>query len=84
MDNYVETHMNQALRDGDFQLFLQPKILLSSQRTAGAEALVCWIKPDGSMIYPDQFIPLFEANGFCVQLGDIVIYFLVEAVWQTV
>ena len=68
--------MNQALRDGDFRLFLQPKILLSSQRPAGAEALVRWIKPDGSMIYPDQFIPLFEANGFCVQLD----MYMVEAV----
>ena len=76
MDNYVETHMNQALRDGDFRLFLQPKILLSSQRPAGAEALVRWIKPDGSMIYPDQFIPLIEANGFCVQLD----MYMVEAV----
>ena len=34
----------------------------------GAEALVRWVKPDGSMIYPDQFIPLFEQNGFITRV----------------
>ena len=68
MENYVEAHMNQALKDREFRLYLQPKVFLDSSRVAGAEALVRWIKPDGGMVYPDQFIPLFESNGFCVQL----------------
>ena len=68
MENYVEAHMNQALKDREFCLYLQPKVSLDSRKVAGAEALVRWIKPDGGLIYPDQFIPLFESNGFCVQL----------------
>lgn len=68
MDNYVETHMNQAIRDREFKLFLQPKISLQTEKVSGAEALVRWIKSDGEMIYPDQFIPLFESNGFCIRL----------------
>lgn len=68
MENYVETHMNQAVRDREFHLFLQPKVDLQSGKVSGAEALVRWIKADGEMIYPDQFIPLFESNGFCVRL----------------
>ena len=67
-ENYVESHMHQALRDGEFKMFLQPKKDFGSGRLNSAEALVRWIREDGSMIYPDQFIPLFENNGFCTKL----------------
>ncbi len=68
LENYVESHMHQALRDGEFKLFLQPKKDLKSGMLCGAEALVRWSTGSGRMIFPDQFIPLFERNGFCVQL----------------
>ena len=67
-ENYVESHMHQALRDGEFKFYLQPKMDLQTGRLKGAEALVRWMKSDGSMIYPDEFIPLFERNGFCAKL----------------
>lgn len=66
--NYIESHMNQALNDGEFKLFLQPKIELNTGKLGGAEALVRWIKADGNMIFPGDFIPLFEQNGFCTEL----------------
>lgn len=66
--NQIENSMEQALKDGEFKLYLQPKKNLLTDEITGAEALVRWIKPDGSMIFPDQFIPLFEANGFCISL----------------
>lgn len=75
-ENYVESHMYQALKDGEFKLFLQPKIDLDSSALGGAEALVRWLKPDGSMIYPNQFIPIFEKNGFCARL-DMYMFELV-------
>ncbi len=68
IENYVETHMHQALQDSEFKMFLQPKTDLKTGRLKSAEALVRWIREDGSMIYPDQFIPLFENNGFCAKL----------------
>ena len=49
-------------------MFLQPKINLKTGKLGGAEALVRWLKKDGDMIYPNQFIPLFESNGFCARL----------------
>ena len=67
-ENYVESHMHQALKDGEFKFYLQPKVDLSTGKLKGAEALVRWVKEDGSMIYPDEFIPLFEKNGFCTKL----------------
>ncbi len=60
--------MRDALRNGEFKLFLQPKYSLESEQIAGAEALVRWIESDGKMIYPNEFIPLFEKNEFIVQL----------------
>ena len=68
LENYIEGHMHQALRDGEFRLFLQPKKNLHSGMLDGAEALVRWKTGAGKMIFPDQFIPLFERNGFCVEL----------------
>ncbi len=65
---YIETHMHAALVKEEYQLYLQPKINLHTGHVDGAEALVRWQSADRGMIYPDQFIPLFEENGFCVQL----------------
>lgn len=68
IQNYIESHMEQALRDGEFKLYLQPKINLNTGQMESAEALVRWITKEGKMIFPDEFIPLFEKNGFCVHL----------------
>ena len=65
---YIETHMQSALEQEEFLLYLQPKVNLQTGRIDGAEALVRWQPADRAMIYPAQFIPLFEENGFCVQL----------------
>ena len=68
LENYIESHMHQALHSGEFRMFLQPKHRLSDGKLLGAEALVRWLPRDRGPIFPDQFIPLFEKNGFCVQL----------------
>ena len=64
----IESDMEKALMDGEFKVFLQPKWNIEKDELYGAEALVRWIKPDGSMVYPDQFIPVFEQNGFIEKL----------------
>ena len=79
LQNYIESHMNQALADKEFKLFLQPKINLKNGDLYGAEALVRWITNDNKMIFPDQFIPLFEENGFCTKLD---LYMVDEACKQ--
>lgn len=66
--NYVESRMQAALDQEEFLLYLQPKIDLRNGRLKGAEALVRWQPADRAMLYPNQFIPQFEENGFCVQL----------------
>ena len=53
----------ESIQNHDFQIYLQPKICLENQMLGGAEALVRWIHPERGMIYPSDFIPLFESNG---------------------
>lgn len=60
--------MKDALQKGEFQVYLQPKYRLSDEKLIGAEALVRWVSESEGMIYPNEFIPLFEKNGFIVQL----------------
>lgn len=69
----IETRMEIALATGEFKVFLQPKVSLKTHEVIGAEALVRWIGHDGVTVYPNDFIPLFEQNGFITSL-DFYIY----------
>lgn len=64
----IEKSMRSALEKEEFKLFLQPKIDLSTGKVYAAEALVRWISNSDTIVYPNDFIPLFEANGFCTEL----------------
>lgn len=69
----ITNNMQQALENDEFKMYLQPKISLKDNKIVGAEALTRWIKKDGTLMIPDQFIPLFEKNGFIITL-DFYIY----------
>lgn len=71
--NNIESYMHQALQNKEFKMFLQPKFNLKNDELVGAEALVRWQKPDGTYRYPNEFIPLFESNGFCIKLDTYMI-----------
>lgn len=60
----IESEMEKALRKGEFKVFIQPKWDIVKDEIIGGEALVRWIKNDGSIVYPSDFIPVFESNGF--------------------
>ncbi len=66
--NELELHQNKAMGNGEFKLFLQPKIDSVTNKIAGAEALTRWKYNNEKMIFPDTFIPLFEENGFIKEL----------------
>lgn len=65
---YITAHMQAALDHEDFLLYLQPKMNLHTGCIDSAEALTRWQPVDKEMIYPDQFIPVMEENGFCEKL----------------
>ncbi|MSS64445.1 bifunctional diguanylate cyclase/phosphodiesterase [Velocimicrobium porci] len=65
--------MEEALQNGEFVVYLQPKIGLKNDSLAGAEALIRWKRGEDKLIPPNEFIPLFEKNGFILQL-DFYVY----------
>ncbi len=64
----ITNKRKHAIENNEFKLYLQPKINIFTEKIYGAEALVRWIESDGKMIYPNEFIPLFEKNGFIVNI----------------
>lgn len=71
-DKQLEDMMDNALIQKEFHVYLQPKYRVSDEKIGGAEALSRWISSTEGMIYPDEFIPLFEKNGFVIQLDLFV------------
>ena len=64
----VTSHFYDALRNEEFEIYLQPKFLLGSWKVYGAEALARWHRPDGMIIKPDNFVPALEMSGYIVDL----------------
>ncbi|MBO5509342.1 MAG: GGDEF and EAL domain-containing protein, partial [Lachnospiraceae bacterium] len=60
----IEHDMHNALENGEFKMYLQPKYRLDDYELCGAEVLCRWIHPKKGVISPNDFIPLFEKNGF--------------------
>ncbi len=69
----ITNKMKNALKNSDFKTYLQPKHKILTGEIVGAEALVRWIEPDGNTIYPNEFIPLFESNGFITELDKFML-----------
>ncbi len=62
-----------AVRKREFIVHYQPIVDLNSGACVGAEALVRWRRPDGSLTRPDLFIPLAEESGLIMPITDQVI-----------
>ncbi len=69
----ITAEMHKALEEGQFTVYLQPKVRLSDLSLVGAEALVRWIHPEKGRIPPDSFVPIFEENGFITKLDLYVL-----------
>lgn len=67
-----------ALENKEFEIYFQPKVRTSNLAVSSAEVLVRWIR-NGKMLWsPDIYIPLFEQNGFVVDLD----YYVYEQTFQ--
>ena len=69
----IEDSMESALENGEFEVYLQPKLDLNQNEMEGAEALIRWNSPDKGLIAPMQFIDLFEKNGFIKKI-DLYVF----------
>lgn len=68
----MENSFENALASHAFEVWEQPKFDPDNNRVVGAEALVRWRRPDGSLVSPGMFIPLFEKNGMIRILDEYV------------
>lgn len=71
-EQIIVNTMKSALEEKQFVLYLQPKYELSNTSIEGAEVLVRWISPEKGLISPGEFIPVFERNGFIMEMDYYV------------
>ena len=64
--------MRNSLETGEFNVYFQPIVELTSGRISKAEVLLRWKHPLFGYIGPDRFIPIAESNGFIHELGNWV------------
>ncbi|MFS2005513.1 EAL domain-containing protein [Duganella sp. CT11-25] len=63
-----------ALRGEQFELYFQPIVHLESGAIHKAEALIRWNHPQRGVVSPLEFIPLAEASGLILEIGDWVFH----------
>ncbi|MDO4324603.1 MAG: EAL domain-containing protein [bacterium] len=69
----LDEMFEKAIACHEFQVYLQPKVNLKTNRPEGAEALVRWQHPERGLIAPNVFIPVFERNGKICKL-DLYVF----------
>jgi len=67
------TRIDNALKNREMCLYVQPKLNLKTGKVVGAETLIRWRHPIRGIISPMEFLPLIEDNDLSVGIGEWVI-----------
>ena len=65
--------VERALANDEIIAYFQPKVDVTTNTLVGAEALARWKTKEGTIIYPDKFIPVCEQSGL-IELVDLAIF----------
>lgn len=70
--------LEQQIADGNFRVFLQPKVNISSEKTVGGEGLIRLYDEARGFVSPAYFVPILEERGVI----HIVDLFVLEEVFK--
>ena len=62
----------RAFENHEFKVYLQPKYDIRTTKVMGAESLVRWQHPEKGLIFPKDFIPMFEQNMLITKLDEYI------------
>lgn len=71
-EKQIASSFMEALHNGEFKVYYQPKVSSQTYTVTGGEALSRWFR-DGLMISPGEFIPVIERNGMICMLDFYVL-----------
>lgn len=69
----LEEQLRTAIDRDEFVMHYQPQVHIDSRLLSGAEALVRWQRPDGTLVNPSGFITVCEQSGLITALGEVVL-----------
>ncbi len=71
--NYIKAYLDKAIQNDEFEVYLQPKVDINTEKLKGAEALIRWRYKGKEILPPGRFVPFLEADGSIGKIDDIVL-----------
>ncbi len=66
----IESELLDALKNGEFELYYQPKMSFDGSEICGMEALMRWNHPSNGIVPPMSFIPIAEESGLITRIDE--------------
>ena len=66
----LEQDLRQAIVKGELEVHYQPIVRVAGEKLSGVEALLRWHHPQHGLIPPERFIPVAEATGLVIAIGE--------------
>ena len=82
-ENQVKSmRIQEGLEQGEFMLYVQPKVDMKQRRVFGVEALARWQHPEKGLLSPKDFLPQVEGTALEVPFGQWAIQTALQTIAQ--
>ncbi len=81
----LDRELRRAIREEEFDIYLQPQFDIATGKSMGAEVLLRWHHPERGIVSPGEFIGVAEEGGLIVQIEYLVLErtFSMIAYWRS-